>query len=46
MCNRMLQAYVTVARRLICLKKTCNMHVLGFMEIIVYKIQPVGGGWG
>ena len=24
-------------------KKTCN--ILGFMEIIVYKIQPVGG-WG
>ena len=24
-------------------KKTCN--TLGFMEIIVYKIQPVGG-WG
>ena len=22
-------------------KKTCN--ILGFMEIIVYKIQPVGG---
>ena len=43
MCNRMLQAYVTVARWLTCLKKTCN--ILGFMEIIVYKIQPVGG-WG
>ena len=43
-CNRMLQAYVTVARWLTCFKnKTCN--VLGFMEIIVYKIQPVGG-WG
>ena len=40
----MLQAYVTVARRLTCFKnKTCN--ILGFMEIIVYKIQPVGG-WG
>ena len=41
MCNRMLQAYVTIARRLTCLKKTCN--ILGFMEIIVCKIQPVGG---
>ena len=42
MCYRMLQAYVTVARRLTCFKnKTCN--ILGFMEIIVYKIQPVGG---
>ena len=40
----MLQAYVTVARWLTCFKnKTCN--ILGFMEIIVYKIQPVGG-WG
>ena len=40
----MLQAYVTVARQLTCFKnKTCN--ILGFMEIIVYKIQPVGG-WG
>ena len=35
---------MTVARRLTCFKnKTCN--ILGFMEIIVYKIQPVGG-WG
>ena len=43
-CSRMLQAYVTVARWLTCFKnKTCN--ILGFMVIIVYKIQPVGG-WG
>ena len=39
----MLQAYMTVARLLTCLKKTYN--ILDFMEIIVYKIQPVGG-WG
>ena len=33
---------MTIARRLTCFKnKTCN--ILGFMEIIVYKIQPVGG---
>ena len=42
MWNRMLQAYVTVARWLTYLKKNCN--ILGFIEIKVYKIQPVGGG--
>ena len=32
-----------LCRGLTCFKKNCN--ILGFMEIIVYKIQPVGR-WG
>ena len=38
--NRMLQAYMTLVRGLTCFQKTCK--TLGYMEIIVFEIPPMG----